>query len=249
MIEVLVVNHCTAAETVSLVAALPAEGFAARVLDNASGSNDLDLLRSCGAAVDASERNLGFGAGVNRLAGACSAEWLLLMNPDVEPEAGVLEGLSARLPSDPRVAVVGGLRTGAGPRSFGRFPGLLDRVRAAERVPAEGPVAVDWVSGCFMLIRRAAFAQVGGFDEGYFMQLEDIDLCWRFRRQGWATMLDPTLRFRHRGHLSYARSGRSVAFDYRASKLRFLEQSGRPLAALVLRLGYRVLGLNPNGSS
>lgn len=240
MIDVLIVNHFTAAETLALVRSLPS-GFRALVLENGSGREDVASLEAGGLAPDVSSVNLGFGAGVNRLAVRASAEWLLLMNPDVVPGEGLFERIAGRLPDDPRVAIVGGVRHGAGPRSWGPFPGLLDRFRAAQATP-DRVEPVDWVSGCFMLVRRAVFNRLNGFDEGYFMQLEDVDLCWRARQAGHEVIVDPVLAFAHRGHLSYARAERSLARDYRAGKARFFERSGRPLAALIVR------ALNPNAA-
>jgi len=233
MIDLLIVNHRTAAECVALLATVP-EGFRALVLENGSGSNDREALAGAPCELDVSEENLGFARGVNRLARRARAEWLLLLNPDVVPAPGVLAGLAARLPPAP-IAILGGERTGPGPRAHGRFPGLLDRFR---RVDATAAGPVDWVSGCFMLLRRAVFEELGGFDEGYFMQLEDVDLCWRARRRGHLAAVDPALTFAHRGHLSYARAERSLARDYRAGKARFLERTGRPVAAAVLRAAH-----------
>jgi GT2 family glycosyltransferase len=50
---------------------------------------------------------------------------------------------------------------------------------------------VDAVNGAFMLIRRAALDEVGDFDEGYWMYMEDLDLCYRFARAGWVTWYEP----------------------------------------------------------
>lgn len=246
MIDALIVSHRTADETLALLVSVPRDRFAARVLENGSGPNEVARLRAGGVEPLVSEINLGFAAGANRLAAGASGEWLLFMNPDLVAGEGLFEAVAARLPADPAVAVVGGVRAGAGPRTHGNFPGLLDRFGASgETVAAAGPFEVDWVSGCFMLVRRRAFEELRGFDEGYFMQLEDVDFCWRARAAGRRVLVDPRLAFAHRGHLSYARGGRSLARDYRAGKVRFLERSGRPLAAAALRAAHALLGLNP----
>jgi GT2 family glycosyltransferase len=53
------------------------------------------------------------------------------------------------------------------------------------------------VNGAFMLIRRAALEEVGLFDEGYWMYMEDLDLCYRFRKAGWLTWYEPSATVVH----------------------------------------------------
>jgi GT2 family glycosyltransferase len=78
----------------------------------------------------------------------------------------------------------------------GRRPGAAGRL-ADYRAPtvSEGPV--DAVNGAFMLIRRAALDEVGLFDEGYWMYMEDLDLCYRFRQAGWITWYEPSVKIVH----------------------------------------------------
>ncbi|MHB1784883.1 MAG: glycosyltransferase family 2 protein [Acidimicrobiales bacterium] len=65
-------------------------------------------------------------------------------------------------------------------------------------VAIPGPVRpVDWVSGAFFLARRTALEALGGFDEGYFMYMEDVDLCWRARRAGWSVAYVPNAVVTH----------------------------------------------------
>lgn len=232
------VNHHTAPEVRRLVDALP-EGCRALVLDNGSGPDDVATLAGARCELDVSEENLGFARGVNRLARRARAEWMLLLNPDVVVAADVIERLPAEVARP--AAVIGGVRRGAGPRSYGRFPGLLDRFRRSPEPVGDGGFPVDWVSGCFMFIRREVFEELGGFDEGYFLQMEDVDFCWRARERGHVAMVHPAFTFEHGGHLSYARAGRSLAADYRAGKARFLERSGRPVAAALLRAVHSLL--------
>src|SRR5205085_1114006 len=61
---------------------------------------------------------------------------------------------------------------------------------------------VDWISGACFLARRQVYRAVGGFDESYFMYVEDVDLCWRLGRQGWKVGYDPAGRVVHRGGVS-----------------------------------------------
>ena len=80
---------------------------------------------------------------------------------------------------------------------------------------------VEWVSGTAMLVRRTAFEEVGGFDEDYFMYVEDVDLCWRLRKAGWDVRYAPTAGVVHAiGGSSEARPLRMIAAHHR-SLLRF----------------------------
>jgi N-acetylglucosaminyl-diphospho-decaprenol L-rhamnosyltransferase len=74
---------------------------------------------------------------------------------------------------------------------------------------------VEWVSGSAMLLRREALDEVGLFDEGYFMYVEDVDLCTRLRRAGWTVLFSPELEVLHqigvstrgqRGRMAFAHS-------------------------------------------
>jgi GT2 family glycosyltransferase len=60
-----------------------------------------------------------------------------------------------------------------------------------------GPIEVEAISGACMLVRRAAIADVGEWDEGYFLHCEDLDWCLRFRRKGWKILFVPAARVDH----------------------------------------------------
>ena len=68
---------------------------------------------------------------------------------------------------------------------------------AAYRAPEVERGPVDAVNGAFMLLRRAALEQIGLFDEGYWMYMEDLDLNWRLARAGWITWYEPSVRATH----------------------------------------------------
>ena len=92
-----------------------------------------------------------------------------------------------------------------------------------------------WISGACMLARRSALDAVGGFDEGFFLYEEDVDLCLRLRRAGWRIVFSPAAEVVH--HL-----GRSVATDpwrshleYHRSHLRFYRKHNRAFQTALLR--------------
>jgi N-acetylglucosaminyl-diphospho-decaprenol L-rhamnosyltransferase len=84
---------------------------------------------------------------------------------------------------------------------------------------------VDWVSGACAMVRRVAFDVVAGFDEGYFMYVEDVDLCWRLRLAGWRVGYEPA------GRVVHALGGSSRLVPYRMiaehhrSLLRFVDKT------------------------
>jgi len=163
--------------------------------------------------------NRGFAAGINRAARLATAPLLLILNPDVELKAPVVDALAACLGSHPDTAIVGGLvREGDGrlQASARRFPDLstafggrtswLTRVLPGNPLTRRnlgstnldaGCAEVDWVAGAFMMVRRDVFESLGGFDEVFFMYWEDSDLCLRALHAGWKTRYDPRAEVIH----------------------------------------------------
>jgi GT2 family glycosyltransferase len=164
--------------------------------------------------------NIGFAAANNRGARAAQSPLLAFINPDVILNADAITRLSAALETSAGPALIGGdLRDDRGKpergsrrdrltlwRAFVSFTGLsrFERLapplrdfnrhtRHTDPLPAQ-PTPVGAVSGALMLVRRADFEALGGFDEGYFLHVEDIDLCRRAgRRAGaWCSRRAPT---------------------------------------------------------
>jgi N-acetylglucosaminyl-diphospho-decaprenol L-rhamnosyltransferase len=98
---------------------------------------------------------------------------------------------------------------------YGSLKRRIDRI-TYEGMEKNSPTIVDWVSGCFMLVSRDFFEQVGGFDERYFMYFEDVDLCRKARQSSLGVIFDPRLTLVHRAsHESARRKGvlRSLIFN------------------------------------
>lgn len=182
---------------------LAADGVAAvRVVDNGSDDGTLEIVARIASADPrlrfiANPDNPGFAVACNQGAADLDLRWLAFVNPDclVEPDTlARLRDAAARL--DP--AVLGadlvdedGRRDGAARRrdpDFGAMlGGLLGRGRGTDlALPASGePVQrVDAISGALMLLPRTLFERIGGFDEGYRLHAEDLDLCRSARAAG-----------------------------------------------------------------
>lgn len=194
-------------------------GFARVVLvDNGSNDGTVPLVRVEFPNVDVirSTRNLGFSRANNLAIARGKAEYVLLLNPDTIAPADGLETLVQLMDDRPDIGICGcrlvrddGTFDHAARRSFPTIAGALGhfavvgrsdrapRKLAQYRAPEVEAGPVDAVNGAFMLIRRAALDEVGLFDEGFWMYMEDLDLCYRFREAGWTTWYEPSVTATH----------------------------------------------------
>jgi len=161
--------------------------------------------------------NLGFGPAVNVGARQAGGEALLVLNPDcmlepetlscmldvqrVHPDAGVIGAVVCDADGTPDPA--SRRRDPLLQRSLNEMTGRVKRDASRyEGVDISGPmpeavIETENVSGALMLLPRAAFERLGGFDEGYFLHCEDLDLCRRARDAGYKVLLAGNVRVRH----------------------------------------------------
>jgi GT2 family glycosyltransferase len=78
-----------------------------------------------------------------------------------------------------------------------RWPKLFFDFHLHEQPLPDRPIEVEAISGACMLVRREAVADVGGWDENYFLHCEDLDWCMRFRQKGWKIVFVPSARVTH----------------------------------------------------
>jgi N-acetylglucosaminyl-diphospho-decaprenol L-rhamnosyltransferase len=155
--------------------------------------------------------NLGFGAAVNLASKQAQGDTLLILNPDCVVRGDDLQRLAGLLAGKRKVGLVGAVvcdaEGHADPASWRRDP-LLQRSLnsvfrlAGEKVNVEGEIParlieVEAVSGAVMLMPRALFQRIGGFDEAYFLHCEDLDLCRRVRDIGYQVLLAGDIRVLH----------------------------------------------------
>lgn len=158
--------------------------------------------------------NVGFAAACNLGAREVAGNTLVFVNPDVILNRDALERLCAALDGAPGSALVGGdLRDAHGASDRGSRRDRLTLWRAI--VSASGlwrferwgavfrdfnrhrdplpsaPMQVGAISGALLAVRRADFEGIGGFDEGYFLHFEDVDLCRRAENAGWTILFAP----------------------------------------------------------
>jgi N-acetylglucosaminyl-diphospho-decaprenol L-rhamnosyltransferase len=202
--------------------------------------------------------NVGYGAAVNVGLADRAAGWALVANPDVRFEPGSVDELLAVAARWPRAATVGpAIRTPEGelypsardlPRlSTGIGHALLGwvwpanpwtaRYRREREAPRERPAG--WLSGSCFLVDLAAFHSVGGFDPGYFMYFEDVDLAERLGRAGYLHVYAPSAVVVHEGGHATRREPHRMARVHHTSALRYLSRRHPGPVNAPLRLALR----------
>jgi N-acetylglucosaminyl-diphospho-decaprenol L-rhamnosyltransferase len=221
---VVVVTHETRDEVLGALASLTTHPGPVVVVDSGSSDGTADAVRAAHPSVRVLELgNVGYGRGVNagtRLLGE-DINVVVAANADVRFQLGAIDALVAALDADPGVAAVGprvrypdGGHQASARRSpsfgtavvHGAIGWLVPGNSATRRYHAldlTGPDAthacdVDWVSGCAFAVRRSDLEAVGGFDPGYRLFVEDVDLCARLRRRGRRIRFEPAAVVEHR---------------------------------------------------
>jgi GT2 family glycosyltransferase len=172
-----------------------------------------------GTRVLENETPAGFAANVNRGVAATEGEFLVVANPDTETAPDAVAKLHELARSRPRCGIAGPqLRypDGRWQPSRRRFPtvtGTLVRrtplrllLHPHERQRGhyllderpDEPVEADWLLGAFLFLRRTMLDELGGFDEGFPLYGEDIDLCYRAAKAGWERWYVPQALVTHR---------------------------------------------------
>lgn len=157
----------------------------------------------------------GFGANHNQAFACATGRYFCVMNPDIRLNNNPFNDLMSCL-QDAAVAVAAPVvldGQGVIDDTARRFPSPIGILRKAfggsigADYPVGGtPVHPDWVGGMFMLCPRAAFEEINGFDERYFLYYEDVDLCARLRLKGYEVVLCPQARVFHHARRSSHRS-------------------------------------------
>ncbi len=259
-IDVAIVNWNTAAAALAAARAyLASDRVDARVtiVDNDSRPEQRELLREgCPPAVrlELSEENLGYGRAANRALRGGAAELVCVSNADVAPERGALAALAAVATGEARAGMVGPVFGGDTDRYHAALPGtgtMLARIFAGsfgerpQPSPAPGAVAeVGQPSGACFVVRREIWERIGGFDEGFFLWYEDVDLARRLHDAGYRNLIAGSSQVGHAGAEAFVQIDRQ---EQQAIRLRSVERYIRlhhhrvlSIAAPLLRLSRRL---------
>lgn len=199
------------------------------IVDNGSPAEEAERLRALGRTeprivLQQGHGNVGFARGANMGAETARGEYIVFLNPDANLQAQCIEALVAAFEGQPVPTVVGarvmntdGTEQRGGRRgevtpvttllSFGhltsRFKSLSKFEIHREHEPTpDAPIPMPTISGACFALRREDFERLSGFDEGFFLHVEDIDLCWRARQAGGQVLFQPAAQVIHLGHTS-----------------------------------------------
>lgn len=228
------------------------------VVDNASADGSVAMLAQdfSWVQVIANRENRGFTAANNQGLAASRGRYVLFLNPDTELAADALRTLLDYAEKHAAVGVLGPqLRYGDGSvqSSRRRFPTLatfflestvvqrwwprnqvLARYYVLDR-PDDAISQVDWLVGACMLLRRAVLDQIGGFDEGFFMYSEELDLCRRAVDAGWQVVYLPAAVVTHYEGKSSEQVVAARHIRFHSSRVRYVRKYHGRAAAAALR--------------
>jgi N-acetylglucosaminyl-diphospho-decaprenol L-rhamnosyltransferase len=228
------------------------------VVDNASTDGSLEMVREAFPQVHliANEENRGFTAANNQGLALAHGRCLLLLNPDTEVVEDALATMVQYMDAHPEVGALGPrllFPDGRQQPSRRRFPTfatalvestvvqewwadnrILRRYYMAD-TPDDTVQPVDWVVGACLLVRREAYEQIGGLDEGFFMYSEELDWCKRIKDAGWEIVYLPTATVIHHEGKSSEQVVPARHIRFQTSKVRYFRKHYGSLQAETLR--------------
>ena len=224
------------------------------VADNGSTDDSLEVLKTEFPSVKTIvlDRNYGFAEGYNRALAQIESTYTVLLNSDVEVTDGWLAPLLDYMDAQPDIAAVqpkikswehkdyfehagaaGGFLNSLGyPYCRGR---VLWKVEE-DKGQYDSIVEVDWTSGACMCVRTQVYKDCGGLDASFFAHMEEIDLCWRMRNNGWRLVCLPQSVVYHLGGGSlHYDSPRKTYLNHRNNLLMIRKNKQHPGGVLLVR--------------
>jgi len=212
------------------------------VADNKPDAAIERIAADAGARYLPLPENPGYGGAINAAVASlpASVRWVLISNPDVTLGDGVLDILVSTAEESDEIASVGpavltpegelypsarrvpSIRLGVG---HALFSGLWPTNPWSRRYRQEKDVHrrdAGWLSGSCLLVRRSAFERIEGFDEGYFMYFEDVDLGYRFGLAGFRNVYQPDAEVTHVGGHATRESSAAMVEAHHQSARRFV---------------------------
>jgi hypothetical protein len=230
------------------------------VVDNGSSEREAQCLRRLAGrdgrvTLVSGHGNIGFARGANLGARQAKGDLLVFLNPDAFLQPRCVAELVREIEDRPVPCIVGGRvlnadrteQRGARRGDITPVSALLSLSGLARKVPGWSKFEVHWeaetlpdqpapaptISGACFCMRREDFEAMAGFDEKYFLHVEDVDLCWRVRREGGTVLFHPKAEVIHLGHTSLA-SPLRVEFHKGVGLARYFRKRSTGLGSVAL---------------
>lgn len=238
LVSIILVSYNTAEHTLKALASVQQQtkrAYEIIVVDNKSSDNSVAAIRTAFPTLELIEsaENLGFAGGVWKGVELAQGTYLLLLNPDTLILEGAIDKLLSFAEQHPHNGIWGGVTLNNDLSlntqhawSKPDFSSLLFSALGLSKVFSSSCLfnhanygcwqrdtvkEVDILSGCFFLITRKVWDQLGGLDPTFFMYAEEADLCLRAKAQGYQPIVTPDARIIHHGGVSHTRfSGKLV---------------------------------------
>ena len=193
------------------------DGVEIIVADNASTDSSLSILKDKFPTIRTIilDKNYGFAGGYNKALAQIDADYLVLLNSDVEVTVGWLEPMLEYMNGHKKVAACQPKILSYDQPAFfehaGAAGGYIDRygfpfcrgriLGFAEEDKGQYDTVVDifWATGACLMIRSSVYREVGGLDDDFFAHMEEIDLCWRLKSRGYRIVCIPESAVFHVG--------------------------------------------------
>ena len=214
------------------------KGVSIWVADNASSDNSIDILKNSFPDVKhiKLDRNYGFAGGYNRAIKSIKAEYVVLLNSDAAPEQNWLPPLIEMMDSNSNIAACAPKLLDYKRKEYfeyaGAAGGFIDKYGYVfcrgrifnniekDNAQYETPIEIFWGTGAALCIRREIYLASGGLDEDFFAHMEEIDLCWRLKNQGYKIMYQPESTVYHLGGATLNKSNpRKTYLNFRNNLL------------------------------
>lgn len=197
------------------------------IVDNGSTDGSIDEVsnikyQKLKIKIIENKQNLGFAKACNIGFREAKGKFILFLNSDAILKDNHVLKMINYLDINENVSIAGGLllnSDGTLQRSYGNFYNLFNVLNMLifgdkKEIEDKNKIKikkVDWVSGGFMMVRNSVFRKLEGFDENFFMYIEDMEFCYRAKKSGFMTYLYPHASVIH---ISQGSSSRSFAIEY-----------------------------------
>lgn len=185
------------------------------IVDNGSIDESQEVVKTYGNEFIPLGRNSGYAVACNRGAQHTRGEYVFFANMDMRFQPDCMSQLVAALATDADVFAADAMQYNGDGTSVIHFRSRLERIRSLKEffsqvmfplppvrmnytVPCSDIIEVPWGCGGSLMVRRSLFWALGGFDDSFFMDFEDADLCWRAWLRGWRTVFVPRARLYHK---------------------------------------------------